>query len=160
MCDHDSSRDGPGTRIAFAFNRAFEMPEWRLSLRRSQVLERTRVGQREQESAQNGLSSVSTYGVRQVSIFRHFVRRFLPLRHIGSNIFRRSRHSVAANCADGVSSASTHDSTSDEICDIFPKRSASSLHLIRHIHGRATVPPSRRQQRVDMSVINRENRCR
>ena len=46
----------------------------------------------------------------------------------------RSRHSVAANCADGLSSASTHDSTSDEVCDIFSKPSASSLHLIRHIH--------------------------
>src|SRR5260370_39855438 len=124
--------------------RAFEMPQWRLSLRRSQVLERTRVAQREQETAQSGLSSVATYGVRQVSIFRHFVRRYLPLHHIGSNIFRRSRHSVAANCADGVSSASAHDSTCDEICDIFSKRSASSLHLINHIHGRAAVPPSRR----------------
>jgi hypothetical protein len=77
---------------------------------------------------------------------------FCPFTHIGSNIFRRSRHSVAANCADGVSSASTHDSTSDEICDIFSKRSASSLHLIRHIHGRAAVPPSRRQRWVDISV--------
>ena len=140
MCDYDSSRDGPGTRIASSI-RAFEMPEWRLSLRRSQVLERTRVAQREQETAQNGVSSVSTYGVRQVSIFRHFVRRFLPLHHIGSNIFRRSRHSVAANCADGVSSASTHDSTSDEICDIFSKRSASSLHLIKHIHGSGSRSP-------------------
>ncbi len=47
---------------------------------------------------------------------------------------RGSRHCVAANCADGLSSASTHDSTSDEAHDIFSKPSASSLHLIKHIH--------------------------
>jgi len=62
--------------------------------------------------------------------------------------FRRSRHAVAANCADGVSSALAHDSTSDEVCDIFSKPSASSLHHIRHIHGRTIVRPSRRQQTI------------
>jgi hypothetical protein len=90
--------------------------------------------------------------------FDNFVRRFLPLHHRIKHISKITTLR-RGNCADGVSNASTHDSTSDEVCDIFSKRSASSLHLIRHIHGRAVVPPSRRQQWVDMSVINRDHRC-
>src|ERR1700730_1848970 len=78
------------------------MPEWRLSLRRSQVLERTRVAQREEETAQSGLSSVSTYGVRQVSIFRHFVRRFLPFTISDQTYFEDhdtpSRRTPQINC--------------------------------------------------------------
>jgi hypothetical protein len=41
--------------------RAFEMPEWRLSLRRRQILEGTRVAQWEQKTAQNELSSVQAH---------------------------------------------------------------------------------------------------
>src|ERR1700674_3060636 len=114
--------------------RAFEMPDWRLSLRRRQILEGTRVAQWEQKSAQDELSSVQAHWFRQMSIFRHFVHAFCVFITSDQTYCRGSQCCVAANPADGLSSASTHDSTSDEVCDIFSKPSASSLHLMKHIH--------------------------
>src|ERR1700693_4389800 len=89
MCGYDSIRDSRGHESLSHSIQAFEMPKLRLSLRRLQILEGTRVAQREQETAPNELSKRLDARSRQVSIFRHFVRRFLPLQRIGSNILSK-----------------------------------------------------------------------
>jgi len=66
-----------------------------------------------------------------ISTFRQTLSAFSlhRIKHIVEGHDAASRRTAA----DGLSSASTHDSTSDEVCDIFSKPSASSLHLIKHI---------------------------
>jgi hypothetical protein len=77
--------------------------------------------------------SVSTHDLDRCRYFDISCDAFYRLITSDQTYCRRSRHSVAANCVEGLASASTHDSTFDEIYDIFSKPSASSLHLIKHI---------------------------
>src|SRR5260370_12174856 len=81
----DSRRDVPGTNRFAHSIRACEMPKSRCSLCLSQTLERTKVTQPRQETAEIRLSSVLTR-IRQVTKLYDISRSLLPLLHIRSNI--------------------------------------------------------------------------
>lgn len=134
MCDYDSSRDGPGTRIASSIQYGHLRCQ-------SCVCPYAAVKYLKERGLRNGSRRLRKMNCR-VSRRTGFDRcRYFDISStLSASSSHRIKHiveghnAVAANCADGLSSASTHDSTSDEVCDIFSKPSASSLHLMKHIH--------------------------
>ena len=138
MCACDSSRHGPGTRIAFCI-------QYRHLRCQSCVCPCVAVKHLRERGLRSGSRRLRKMNCRasrhtdfdRCRYFDIWSDAFCLFSTSDQTYCRRSRHGVRPNCADGLSSASTHDSTSDGVPDIFSKRSPSSLHLMKHIHGRA-----------------------
>ncbi len=144
MCACDSIRDGPGTRIAFAFNvghlrcQSCVCPYAAVKyLREGGLLNRSRRLRKLncRVSRRTGFDRCRYFDI-SADAFCCFItsdQTYCPYFEDHDALSRRT-------AADGLSSASTHDSTSDEVCDIFSKPSASSLHLIKHIRTGVRAP--------------------